>query len=261
MILQSASSPSASDSSTQVSAYGLRRSPAGIWCIVARSPALRYLPVGLSAWQARLLDEVRTRFREAGAAELPLALHDAALDYAWRLSRAGEREDVLWQEAGQARMYAPLRLSRAECAAWPDAKVLIGTLPDALTDAAREVSDGRRGPRRLAQVLVGGIGALWPFAGESAAQVAPVWQTAAPLTDAAFGAACWPDVFCDAPLSEPVVRQQPLAPITVASAIAKPPDTVPKPPRSDAPAPRRAVVDGDEWNAPEPSLLPPWERE
>jgi hypothetical protein len=41
-------------------------------------------------------------------------------------------------------------------------------------------------------VLVGGLGAVWPFFADAVREVGPIWQSGAPEFDLASGAAAWP---------------------------------------------------------------------
>jgi len=46
-------------------------------------------------------------------------------------------------------------------------------------------------------LLIGGVGAAWPFAKDVAMQLvaeAKIWQSPTPQEDGAWGAACWPEV-------------------------------------------------------------------
>jgi hypothetical protein len=296
------------DSSTLVGAYRVKRAPGGQWHIAARPADLQHIAVGLSGWQAHLLVEVSSRFREPCDANDTLELRDSALDFAWQITQASEVKELTWRGACQERMYAPLCLTRTECAHWPATQQMQASLPAALARAASAL--GRS--VRLDRILVGGVGALWPFVGEIAGRVAPAWSSATPQTDIAFGAAAWSEFAVDvayhaAPTfriepagtasppqrSTPSARSAPVetcetatqpvdsspAPAipAVASTAVLPPTlsapagqpiaedlsvakaTTPKP--GDTPPPHRAPVDGDEWNAPEPGMVPPWERE
>jgi hypothetical protein len=289
------------DSSTLVGAYRIERDRSGHARIAARPEVLQHLPVGLSVWQGRLLREVTSRLSEASQSGVPVEVRDAALDFAWQLTRASAYQELTWQGAGHERMYASLCLTRAECERWPEAVALQSALTQALTRAAG--SGGKA--RRIDRILVGGIGALWPFAAGIARRVAPVWSTTTPQTDIAFGAASWLEASGDVlhlavtdtrietvvgehavkPPAAPRKPPSPLpfpptaAPKTYAEAAQEVPTAPPVPvtsslperkePAKDLPPERKNLakdlphgpVDGDEWNEPEPGLIPPWERE
>ncbi len=118
-----------------------------------------------------------------------MALRDAATEFGARLGHIPEDESVEWEGPLAERMFEPLRLSRKECREWPEVAALTRQLPDVLRDAAQAVG----GSERLDFVVVGGVGAMWPFAAEVAAKRARVWQSGFPLEDVARGAACWPE--------------------------------------------------------------------
>lgn len=290
------------DSSTLVGAYRVQCDHAGQWRITARPNALQHLATGLSAWQARLLTEVCSRFREERGPDNTLDLRDSALDFAWKITQTAANQELTWRGSGQEHMYAPLCLTRAECARWPEAHLLQTSLPQALTRAVAALGKVKRSDR----ILVGGVGALWPFAGEIANRVAPVWSSSSPQTDIAVGAASWREVAGDVlqlSVSEPRIEavtaasparrseqqstpvnlqaQAPPSPVSAPPAgkrsekavVAPPPQTLLSPQGRPPPAdkkrdaddvpsvPPHPAVDGDAWNAPEPGIVPPWERE
>ncbi len=288
------------DSSTLVGAYRVKRDQAGAWHIAARPEVLQHLSTGLSAWQGHLLTEVCSRFNEERGLDSTLELRDSALDFAWQITQAGPDRELTWCGVGEESMYAPLCLTHAECARWPETQPLQSTLTQALNRAVAALGKTARPDR----IFVGGVGALWPFAGEIANRIAPTWSSSSPQTDIAFGAAAWREVSGDilhltavdlriepvglagstnptpqqsppvqvptpkssghkalestaSPLTEPSASQQteilPLPKTLLKTE--KPQDAAPTPPA------QRAPIDSDEWNAPEPGLKPPWERE
>ncbi|MCW3096889.1 MAG: hypothetical protein JWL77_2507 [Chthonomonadaceae bacterium] len=299
----------AGDNSTLIGAYRVQRDYAGHWHISARPTALQHLSIGLSAWQTHLLSEVCSRFSEECGPDSTPELRDSALDFAWQITQAAADKELTWRGAGQERMYAPLCLTHAECARWPETQTLQTLLPPALNRAAAALGKTVRPDR----ILVGGVGALWPFAGEIADRVAPTWSSSSPQTDIAFGAAAWREVSGDilhltaadirieairiagsaehtpspsTPVQVPTspspvllpTSSAPPAPPSAASRPAEKPASPPvqtsiltpheTPPPAEklqeadkTPPAHHAPVDSDEWNAPEPGLKPPWERE
>jgi hypothetical protein len=284
----------AGDNSTLIGAYRVQRDYAGHWHISERPATLQHLPIGLSAWQAHLLTEVCSRFSEECGPDSTPELRDSALDFAWQITQAAADKELTWRGAGQERMYAPLFLTHAGCARWPETQTLQTLLPPALNRAAAALGKSARPDR----ILIGGVGALWPFAGEIANRVAPTWSSSSPQTDIAFGAAAWREVSGDilhltaedirieathiagsakhipslTTPETPTSQSSASADQSSASRTAEKPVSLPEqtsilaphetPQEADITPPQRhAPVDSDEWNAPEPGLKPPWERE
>ncbi len=141
-------------------------------------------------WTNRLLQEVANRWREMPDIGDEMALRDAASEFGARLNRAPDSEQIEWEGPLAERMFEKLRLSRRECREWPEVAPLMRQLPDILTGAAQAVS----GRERLDLVLIGGMGAMWPFAADAATTQGRIWQSGFPLEDVARGAACWTEV-------------------------------------------------------------------
>jgi hypothetical protein len=66
---------------------------------------------------------------------------------------------------------------------------LTTSVPIAVRDALREFA----GPRGPDYIVVGGVGATWPFATDAAAASGRLWTSGDPPADVSRGAAWWPD--------------------------------------------------------------------
>jgi len=87
-------------------------------------------------------------------------------------------------------MYATLELSAAECELWPEVMKLTAALPSAIRRSAGALKPGASPD----VVIVGGVGAGWPFARDVASAVGQVWQSRDPVASVALGSALWPEV-------------------------------------------------------------------
>ena len=184
------------DTSTAVCSYRLRRDAqgAGLPRLLARDSTPRHLPYGHAHWAGRLLVNISDLFTEPIHSGYDLAMRDSALEFGSRLRRAPAGRAVTWTGPLRDKLYTPLELTVADCCAWPEAAPLVRQLPDMIREsaAALEPSGGRAARPDL--ILVGGVGALWPFAVIAAATVGPVQQSNSPEEDVARGAALWPEV-------------------------------------------------------------------
>src|SRR6185312_6791289 len=86
---------------------------------------------------------------------------------------------------------APLSLSYAQCAAWPECVSLGSALADSVRAALRTLGGGTAD-----LLIVGGIGSLWPFVEKIAAALGPVWCSGAAGDDVAVGAT-WCGELCE----------------------------------------------------------------
>ncbi|RYX80671.1 hypothetical protein EON83_27560 [bacterium] len=177
------------DDSVSVCAYRVTMRGTQLPQVTASSRCFSISECGGAWWTTRLLQEVAERWRETPDIGGEMALRDAATEFGARLSRAAENEQVEWEGPLAERMFEVLRLSRRECQDWPEVAPLRRQLPDILRQAGQAVN----GNGRLDLVLIGGVGAMWPFASEIASTVGPIWQSGFPLEDVARGAACWPE--------------------------------------------------------------------
>lgn len=173
------------DTATQVAAYRIQQST--LQPRVQSSSAPQCLPIGHATWMSRLLIQVHAQLSEPLSAGYDLALRDAALEYLKHLGRIGTTEELEWKGLLRERMYAPLRLSQQDCRSWPEAIEFLRALPIALRAALSQMSSANAPD----MIVLGGIGALWPFVAEAAAEVGPLWRSAIPQEDLARGAACW----------------------------------------------------------------------
>lgn len=183
----------AGDGETDVAAYAVRGDGGASPNVVASSSAVCVAGAGHAAWAARVVALARSRLRESDAsprAGLDFLLNESALRFGSLLSRAKEGEEVAWSDAFSGRLYSPLRLTRAEMRKWPEVARLYDELPDAIRRVALEV--GKKATPGV--VLIGGVGAVWPFPAEAGRGLARgVWRSVAPAEDVARGAAWWPE--------------------------------------------------------------------
>ena len=217
------------EASTLVAGFRLEGNNRGLTAIADTSAPWSIDGAGESVWNRRVLELVRRRLNEAPAAGFERALREAAVRYAARLSQASDHQPVEWHEIFEERLYAPLSLSYADCAGWPEFVSFSHQLPDAVRGAMQAI--GGESPELL---LVGGMGSVWPFAERIAARLGPVWRSGAAAEDIAVGAAWWGEL-----------AEHPSG-MLLASA-----------PELEAPA---SAASGLETGQDQSALLPPWER-
>jgi hypothetical protein len=178
------------DVCTQVAAYTIRPGSEP-WPAPPRVDALPgtiSITAGHAWWAAELLKAVESRVPEGADHDDDASLHVAALEFAVRLTSANGGV-LRWTGALSDRMYEPLELTVADCwARWPEAMELRRSLGRAVGEVSR-----RSAPQGPHLVLLGGIGAAWPFARDAlrAADWA-TWESGSPHDDLARGAAAWP---------------------------------------------------------------------
>lgn len=175
---------------TLVGGFQLDWSLRGVPAVRAASLA-KSVEAGYRTWNRRLLELLCERLKEAPPEDYQNRLHDAALRYALRLSQARLDESVQWRETLEEQLYAPLSLSCAQCAAWPECVALSRALPDAVHAALTTL-----GGSAADLLVVGGIGSVWPFVQNIAAALGPVWCSSAAGDDVAVGAS-WCGELCE----------------------------------------------------------------
>lgn len=141
--------------------------------------------LGSGSWTAALAREVLDRCRPGVPAVALLALLDGVTEFGAGLRARGEGE-MQWAGPLSEYMFAPLRVTAAELAARSDVAEFTRTIR---TEAERLLAGPGAG-RRPAAIVVGGPGAVWPFARTALAALGPVWQSLEPELDLAVGA-CW----------------------------------------------------------------------
>jgi hypothetical protein len=177
------------DTCTTAAAYRLARGGA-YPRVVAMGAAPTILPVGCATWCRGLVSLVQERLREPLTPARTVAIQGSAAELGARIGEARVGEIVEYLGPLREQLDPPLTLTRAMCRALPGAATLELQLGDAIQGAAGDA--GCAGAPEL--VLVGGVGATWPFASEAAALVAPVWHSGTPIEDVAAGATWWPHV-------------------------------------------------------------------
>jgi len=186
--------PAALPRSAVILAVACGEAATSMRCYVAdhsgNSPVLRggnhgSFGMGSGCWTAALAREVLSRCRPGVPAAALLALLDGAGEFGAALRARGAGE-VQWAGPLSEYLFAPLRTTAGELAARSDVADFTRVIR---TEAERLLSAQGAG-RRPAAILVGGPGAVWPFAGTALAGLGPVWQSLEPELDLAVGA-CW----------------------------------------------------------------------
>jgi hypothetical protein len=183
------------DSTITVTAYRVRMNQTSYPSVIGVSPTIHLSGIGHLQWLTKIINLIEVRFRERFVEAPPpgydLNMRDAVLRFAAQLSRAAPDQQVEWTGLFREKLYAPFRLARKECAEWPEVTAFEQSLSSAIIEVTGEV--GRKPEPDV--ILLGGVGALWPFARDFTARSrALVCQSENPLEDVAHGAAWWPAV-------------------------------------------------------------------
>ncbi|WP_182906764.1 hypothetical protein [Microbispora sp. H13382] len=190
---------------------------------------------GSGAWCAELVRRVTERC--AGERVSPLVMADGVLEFGARLRGRDAIRPLEWTGPHAARLYTPLRLSRAELSSWESVRLITDELSGMVHAAGLP-------PRQTALVLLGGVGAVWPWYADALRQFGQIWQSNEPERDLAAGAVHFPEL-----------RTQ----------LAEAPTFRPASPRSLVEhEPGETGAQGDEAGAAAPAVdaseLPPWLR-
>jgi hypothetical protein len=182
------------DTSSSVRAYRIQYRGARYPGILSASQVVSLPEIGQAWWIQKILTFVKDRTDQPLPPQYELGLRDAAIELGAQLSRVAPTQPIAWAGPLQKNLFTPLQLTRSQCSAWPEVTRFTRTLPFAIRDTVTPVA-GRATPDML---LIGGVGAVWPFAKDVAMQQlvseAKIWQSHTPQEDGAWGAACWPEV-------------------------------------------------------------------
>lgn len=174
------------DRSVEIEAFVIERTSSRQPLIVARSGGTTIEQTGHALWSKRLIAELREHLIEP----LPTALEWnpdvslAILRAAERLTR--ERGSFDWTGGLGRSLFAPVRIALWDCRRWPEAILLEAAMSPAVDDELRKLAAGDAD-----LILVGGIGALWPFAGDAARAIGNIRISSDPASDLAIGASAW----------------------------------------------------------------------
>lgn len=175
------------DTTTRVGAYLVNawsRQPEIVEAYITGQALL----AGYSVWERTIRQMVLERLavpEQDLPAEWNLSLHREMPIFAIRLARMGRCE---WQGLLRAQMFSEFSLARRDCNIWPTVATLRADLPAMVEEALAQVA-GRTSSR---VIVVGGVGALWPFCQEAVAVLGPLWPSRSPEWSLAYGAAVWP---------------------------------------------------------------------
>ena len=189
--------------------------------VADRSGGATLTRTGHAYWSERLVAQLRDRLIETPTTPLEWnpAVQLSIRRAAQRLVR--ERGSFDW-DGGLARAtFAPVHVSLDGCRRWPETMYLAVGLAPAIEDELEKLSAAKAD-----LILVGGIGAVWPFAADAANSIAPTWSSADPESDFAIGAAFWPEPARSAAFATSSVR----LPIECAPAEETRRDSSPRPP-------------------------------
>lgn len=153
------------------------------------SPQIHISNTGLAYWNAKLLSIVSTKLKNSITPEYNLGMRDAALEFGRYLGKVDRHQLLDWNGPLKQKMYASLDITRKQCEIWPEVYNFTLCLPTAIEQALSAIDS-----KQPDFILVGGAGAIYPFAKDIAIKFGQVWQSSNPEQDVAQGAACWPSV-------------------------------------------------------------------
>lgn len=215
------------DRSIEIEAFVVERTSSRP-LVVDRSGGATIEQTGHAFWSKRLVAELRERLIEPP----PTAL-ERNPDVCTAIGRAAERltrerSSFDWNGGLGSRLFAPVRIEISACRRWPETVLLDAAMRPGIDDELRKLS-----AENADLILVGGIGALWPFAFDSARAIGNVWISSDPTADLAVGAATWAEA------AQPIPGARPQRLI-----IQKSPDVPEEPPADDEPAPQPPWLQG-----------------
>ncbi|MFM9965325.1 MAG: hypothetical protein ACKV2Q_29415 [Planctomycetaceae bacterium] len=176
----------AGDTSLTLAAYRVVVGSNERLSVSATTPLIRLDDIGHWYWSQAVLSEVRRRLPEPPSLADELALRDSVLEFASALRRTASDTPVSWTGALNDRLFAMPTWTHRELG--NSLPLSASVIAAAAQRQARELSASER----PAVILVGGIGAAWPFLSDALKHLAPIWQMPAPEEDVALGAAWWP---------------------------------------------------------------------
>jgi len=181
------------DVSTTVSAYELFPNQNQVFPpfhVTNASSPIHISTTGLAYWNAKLLNLVGTKLKDSITPKYNLAMRDAALEFGRYLGKVDSWQLLDWTGPLSQKMYTPLDLTRRQCDGWTEVSRLTLRLPQAIEQALSAITTNKQPDL----ILVGGVGAVYPFAKDAAAEVGQIWHSANPEEDVARGAAWWHEV-------------------------------------------------------------------
>jgi hypothetical protein len=126
---------------------------------------------GLAYWNAKLLSIVSTKLKNPVTAEYNLGMRDAALEFGRYLGKVDRHQSLNWNGLLKHNMYTSLDITRSQCEVWSEVSNLTLRLPKAIEQALSAI-----GSKQPDLILVGGAGAIYPFAKDIATKLGKVWQ-------------------------------------------------------------------------------------
>jgi hypothetical protein len=179
------------DTSVLIRAYRVQCETGRFPRIVAAGQPVHLVRAGLAWWVTRVLELVHARFNEPIPLGHELALRDAVIEFGTQLGRTYPSREIEWTGLFRERMYAPVKVTLQDCKSWPE----VASLHLALPAAIRDTSVAAGGGTKPDLVVLGGVGAVWPFTRSVIAAAEPkleIWQSDNPLEDVSCGATWWP---------------------------------------------------------------------
>lgn len=153
----------------------------------ARSACAVLAGLGHGAWRDHLRQVLYERLPQEPGLSRRLAIDDSIAAYARDFAQGAADCDRAWFGAGSDQLFSEVTARRGDMREWPQVRVLEARLPLAVAAAAREL-----GEPEPSLIVLGGLGAGWPFVRAALPERVPVWRSPGDEDLVAIGAAVWP---------------------------------------------------------------------
>lgn len=164
--------------------------------------------LGHGVWRDHLRKVLYERLPEEPNLSRRLAIDDSIAAYAREFSQGPVDHDRAWFGAGSDQLFSAVTTRRGDMHQWPHVRLLEARLPLAVAAAVRELGDADP-----ALIILGGLGAGWPFVRAALPERVPVWRSRGDEDLVAIGAAIWPLLESNGPGSTPLASDGRAVPV------------------------------------------------
>jgi hypothetical protein len=140
------------------------------------------MPADTRKWSARLARHVLDRCANTESVQV-LALLDAVAEFGAQLWECPGDHEMEWGGVLSDQLFSPVRFSRDEMAKWPEVESVMNVVTEKTATVVADHTDPL--------IVLGGVGAVWPFLKMAVSGLGPVWRSGMPDHDLAVGAARW----------------------------------------------------------------------
>jgi hypothetical protein len=156
--------------------------------------------LGHGVWRDHLRQVLYERLPQEPGLSRRLAIDDSIAAYAREFAQGAVDQDRAWFGAGSDQLFSAVTARRGDMRQWPQVRVLEARMSLAVAAAAREL-----GEAEPALIVLGGLGAGWPFVRAALPDRVPVWRSPGDEDLVAIGAAMWPLLDSNGPASPTLI--------------------------------------------------------